>query len=109
MTNNQIIWEQRCALAKQGQIGYTGREVKVPLEGGGEMVCREPEEIHTYATWKALGFQVKRGEKALAKIAIWKYATARRDAAEETDDQPEGRMFMKLAFFFGEAQVEKIA
>lgn len=109
MTNNQIIWEQRCELAKQGRIGYTGREVAIPLEDGGEMVCREPEEIHTYATWKALGFQVKRGEKALVKIPIWKYAQARRDAAEENDEQPDGRMFMKLAFFFSQAQCEKSA
>lgn len=109
MTNNQIIWEQRCALADQGRLGYTGREVRIATEDGGEMVCREPEEIHTYATWKALGFQVKRGEKALAKFTIWKYAQARREAQEETDDQPEGRMFLKLAFFFGPAQVEKSA
>ena len=103
MTNQDIIWEQRIQLAKEGRLGYTGRTLTIQTNEG-EKVFQEPQEIHTYATWKALGFQVKRGEKALAKFQIWKYAQARRE--EETEEEPTGRMFLKLSFFFSPAQVE---
>ena len=105
MTNQDIIWEQRIQLAKEGRLGYTGRTLTIQTNEG-EKVFQEPQEIHTYATWKALGFQVKRGEKALAKFQIWKYAQARREETEETEEEPTGRMFLKLSFFFSPAQVE---
>ena len=103
MTNQDIIFAERCRLAKEGLLGYTGRTLTIQTNEG-EKVFQEPQEIHTYATWKALGFQVKRGEKALAKFQIWKYAQARRE--EETEEEPTGRMFLKLSFFFSPAQVE---
>ena len=62
------------------------------------------EECHTYGKWKSMGYQVKRGSKALFKAAIWKH-TNKRNA--ETGDE-ESRMFMKTASFFGRSQVEKI-
>ena len=108
MTNREIIWEQRCNLAEQGRIGYTGREVRVTTVNMGEIVVREPDEIHTYAAWKQLGFQVKKGEKAIAKFTIWKYASSTIEN-ENGEEEETGKMFMKQAFFFSPAQVEKIA
>ena len=62
------------------------------------------EECHTYGKWKSMGYQVKRGSKALFKATIWKY-TSKKNI--ETDDE-ESRMFMKTASFFGRSQVERI-
>lgn len=64
------------------------------------------ETCHTYAHWKSLGYQVKKGSKALFKARIWKYAAKKK--AEDTDEG-QGRMFMKTASFFGLSQVEKVA
>ena len=37
----------------------------------------DPNKIvmHTYATWKKLGYQVKKGEKSKHKIPVWKPST----------------------------------
>lgn len=64
------------------------------------------ETCHTYAHWKSLGYQVKKGSKALFKARIWKYAAKKK--AEDSDEE-NGRMFMKTASFFGFLQVEKVA
>ena len=61
------------------------------------------EECHTYAKWKSMGYQVRRGEHALFKATIWKYAKKKDENGDE-----EARMFMKSASFFGRAQVERI-
>lgn len=61
------------------------------------------EEVHTYAKWKSMGYQVKRGSKALFKTTIWKYAKKKDENGDE-----EARIFMKSASFFGRSQVEKI-
>lgn len=59
------------------------------------------EECHTYAKWKAMGYQVRRGSKALFSTMIWKYTNRKND---ETGDE-EHHMFMKKAHFFGRSQV----
>lgn len=61
------------------------------------------EEVHTYARWKSMGYQVKRGSKALFKCSIWKYTSKKNE-----DGDTESHMFMKSANFFGRSQVEKI-
>ena len=63
------------------------------------------EPINTYAHWRELGFQVKKGSKALIKIPIWKHVSK---ANKETGENEE-KMFMKTAAFFGLSQVEPIA
>lgn len=68
------------------------------------MVFKEVEEIHTYAKWKELGYQVQKGEKAIAQFTIWKHTSKKNEEAEED----EGRMFMKKASFFKQSQVKKI-
>lgn len=61
------------------------------------------EECHTYAKWKSMGYQVKRGSKALFSTSIWKYTSKKNDAGDE-----ESHMFMRKAHFFGRSQVQKI-
>lgn len=46
------------------------------------------EEVHTYAKWKSLGFQVKRGEKALIQTMLWKKVTKKK-GVEDTEDTVE--------------------
>ena len=67
-------------------------------------VISENEEIHTYAKWRDLGCAVKRGEKAITKLTIWKHTVK---VNKETQEE-EARMFMKTAAFFSTKQVEKI-
>ena len=62
MTNNAIIERAKNQLFAEGKIGSS----TVTTEHGEVEV---PEEIHTYAMWKSLGYQVKKGEKA--KILLY--------------------------------------
>lgn len=62
------------------------------------------EECHTYGRWKEMGYQVRRGSKALFKASIWKHTSK---VNVETGDS-EQHMFMKTASFFGRSQVDKI-
>ena len=103
MTNQMIIMMQQEELAKAGILEYTGREIEVTLPDDSVMVFKEVEEIHTYAKWKELNYQVKKGEKAIAQFMIWKYVQKKK---KETDEENEARMFMKKASFFKRSQVE---
>ncbi len=65
--------------------------------------------LHTYASWKKLGYAVKRGEKSQHKISIWKKSTKKiekEDGEEETVEN--GRFFLKESAFFTQNQVERI-
>ena len=107
MTNEQIVMEQRLNLMKAGIIGGTGRtfQYKVLVDGvKEERTMEEPEEIHTYATWRALGYQVQKGEHAIAKFTIWKY-TQKQD--KETGEE-KSNMFLKESAFFKASQVQAI-
>lgn len=63
------------------------------------------EDIHTYNHWKSLGFQVRKGQKAIAKIRIWKPGYRK---ATDTENDEKLFMFMKTAAFFGRSQVDPI-
>ena len=112
MTNAQIIFQTSLELMEEGIIKGTGRmmEALIVDKDGNEtkQMVEEPEAIHTYAIWKQLGFQVKKGEKAKASFTIWKYVEGKKQE-EESDQEPESKMFMKKAHFFTIDQVEKIA
>lgn len=99
-------------LLENGIIKGTGRmfEAIIIDKDGNETkkLVEEPEAIHTYAMWKQLGYQVKKGEKAKASFTIWK-CVAGKKADEESDQEPDNKMFMKKAHFFTIDQVEKIA
>ena len=71
-------------------------------------VLSEENEIHTYAHWKSLGFQVRKGEKAIAKFQIWKYTKGKKKDMSEEEAQSKGYCFMKTSSWFSDAQVERI-
>ena len=106
MTNAQIIFNQRVDLMKKGIIGTTGYTIDAVKVDGTIETIMEPVDIHTYQAWKEMGYQVKRGEKAVAKFTIWKYKPGKVEI--DSDEEEKGTMFMKLAHFFAENQVEKI-
>lgn len=111
MTNEQIIFNASCRLMEDGIIGTTGRKIVVEMADGTEKEFMEPEPIHTYQVWKSMGFQVKKGEKNIAAITIWKAGKSKKQEAEgeaEAKDA-ETRMFMKTAHFFKLSQCEKVA
>lgn len=92
---------------QEGRIKGTGRYITVEDENGDEIQIEEPEEIHTYAGWKVLNRQVKKGEKSIATMNIWKHTT-RRQATEAGEEEQE-KMFLTKASFFTEGQTEVIS
>jgi len=104
MTNQMIIMFQQEALAEAGILEYTGREIEVMLPDESVMTFKEVEPIHTYSRWRELGFQVQKGETAIAKFKVWKHTSKKN---KETDED-ESRMFMKTASFFKQSQVKEI-
>ena len=107
MTNADIIFIESQKLAEKGIIQYTGRHIVCVDANGNKRTVKETEPIHTYSVWKELGFQVQKGQKAVAQITIWKYKAGKHN--EETDTDETSRMFLKRASFFTRKQVEAIA
>lgn len=109
MTNADIIFTESQELMKKGIIGKTGRTftAKVVNADGEEeeIVVEEAEPIHTYRKWKELGYQVQKGEKAVAQFMIWKHVTKK---AENEGEEDERKMFMKKASWFKFSQVAPI-
>jgi len=115
MNNAQIIFNESIELMKAGTIGTTGRQITIEYEKDGEKVkevVNEPEPIHTYAEWKKAGFQVQKGQKAIASFTIWMYTDGKKksEEANEEPEQPEGLVksghyYMKKACFFKASQV----
>ena len=68
------------------------------------------EEVHTYAKWQQLGYQVKRGEKALIQTRLWKKVKSKKDLENvENKDDVQGNFRLVKASLFSRSQVEKIA
>lgn len=101
-----IILNARFDLMEEGILQGTGNIIEVEDENGEKKQIEEPEQIHTYQGWKSLNRQVKRGEKSIATIQIWKHTT-KKSKSEDEDDQE--KMFLTKAFFFRETQTEAIA
>lgn len=113
MTNADIIFAESQRLAKAGAIKYTGREFKAVDAAGKEIIVKETEPIHTYQIWKSLGYQVQKGEKAVAKITIWKHTGPKVETLPMADGSEnhyvdKGKMFMKTAAFFSQSQVAAV-
>ena len=71
----------------------------------------DPDKVvlHTYQTWKKLGYQVKKGEKSEHKISVWKRSTKKVENEDgEKEEVDTGRYFLKLSAFFTQNQVERI-
>lgn len=108
MTNAEIIFVESQRLAKEGKISYTGR-VFEGVDGEGKPVqIQETEAIHTYNAWKELGYQVQKGQKAVAQFVIWKYKKGKAEVEADGLVEAKGTMFMKKASFFTKAQVQAI-
>lgn len=107
LTNQMIVLTQALALAEAGKIGYAGNTLTVEIDGE-EKELREPEQIHTYARWKAMGYQVRKGERAIAKFKVWKHVAGKKknDDSEEEKTAGRGKMILKQAAFFSFAQVD---
>lgn len=110
MTNAQIILENSVFLMEQGLLKPTDQIITIKNEDGTTRQVQMPEQIHTYNAWKKLGYQVQKGEHAVAKFPIWKFKpTGKKQEEEVEDDKPQnGRCFMKLAFFFTIDQVKEV-
>ena len=112
MTNAEIILQNSIFLMEEGLLKGTGEIITIKDEKG-ERQVQMPEPIHTFQTWKKLGYQVQKGEHAIAKFPIWKFKPNKKQKAEEEegeDQKPQtGRCFMKVAFFFTADQVEPLA
>lgn len=109
MTNEQIISNRSQYLMSIGKIQPTGRTFTAIDGEGNEIIMQEPEQIHTFATWKELGYFVRRGEKAVDSFSIWKYTSRKKPGQTEEEDEAEGRCFLKYSHFFAAHQVERIA
>lgn len=108
MTNKMIIMMESVRLMNEGIIKGTGRFAEAEINGKIEKF-EIPEEIHTYAKWKELGYQVRRGEKSEIKIQIWKYSGKTQTDEESGETVETGKCYMKVAAFFTMAQVDAIA
>lgn len=114
MNNAAIIFNNSIQLMKEGVLEGTGEFLMFKYADGHTEEVEVPEPIHTYQAWKTLGYQVRKGEKAIAKFTIWKYTEkkAKEDNAEigvKEGDIIKSNMFMKMSAFFKRSQVEKVA
>ena len=113
MTNAEIIFAAEQSLAEQGIIKYTGRTFEGKDGEGNTVILRETEAIHTFQKWKEMGYSVRKGEKAVAKVRIWKHTGRKIEDIETSEGTRQmvdkGHMFMKTAAFFSSAQVQALA
>ncbi len=109
MTNEQIIENAKQELLQQGLLKPTGKTLTARLEDGSEIQMPEAEEIHTFEAWKSRGYHVRKGEKAVTRLSIWKYV-ARKETIPMQDgtvrEIDDSRMYRKEACFFSQSQVE---
>ena len=111
MTNAQIIFNRQQYLLEAGKIKPTGRTLEFVDADGNKITVPEAEEIHTFAAWKALGYSVRKGEKAIDTFTIWKYPSRKKGEKKEEEAQEEQeageRCFLKLSHFFAAHQVQR--
>lgn len=110
MTNEMIVLWESVKLMEQGILQGTGDKVLVKDKNGEQKELEMPEEIHTFARWKELGFMVQKGEHAVAKFPIWKHSGAKTETLPMQDGNDveyidSGKMFLKTAAFFTRGQV----
>ena len=91
MKNVEIVMMQWAELVKDG-------------------VIEEDESLYTYKAWKDRGFQVRKGETAIAKFPIWNYSKRKPKENEsgEVEQVKGGYFYMKMTAFFCDRQVDPI-
>ena len=107
ITNAMIIFNASQQLLADGKLKPTGRMMEFETPEGEVMMVPEAEAIHTYEHWKEIGYQVRKGEKAVASFQIWKYTKKGKEMPED-DAQEKGFCFMKTAFWFSQSQVDRV-
>ncbi len=95
MTNEEIIYRAAEELLKEGKI----KGIQY-----GEAII--PEPLKTYQVWKGEGRQVKKGEKAIIQLPLWKHST--KQIEKDGEEKEVSSMFMKTASLFTLAQTEAI-
>ena len=102
MTNNEIIYSAAI------DAGIYTEEQAAAIIASGHML-----PLHTFQEWKARGYSVKKGEKAMLHVDLWKFTNkppkaAREQAAadgRELDDDPH--YYKKLSHLFHVSQVRR--
>jgi hypothetical protein len=107
MTNAMIILEESVRLMEEGKLSGSGTFVEIENEDGTKKHLELPEEIHTFAGWKARGYAVRKGEKSFIKFPIWKH-TSKKIESEDGEESEFSRMIIKTSSFFTKSQVEPI-
>lgn len=111
MTNNMIIMVEKMKLADAGILKYTGRIIKGINLIGEEVEMPEIEEINTFLGWRALGYDVKKGEKARAQFPIWYYRNTKKQEIDPDAGNKKGKArndcYMRVASWFTADQVKK--
>ena len=105
MTNAQIVLSNALELLDKGILKPSGRMFTQVMPDGSQVEIPEPEVIHTYSGWKHRGYQVRKGQKAVARFPIWKHGER---VDEETGELTDERCFQKVAAWFTIDQVERI-
>lgn len=62
--------------------------------------------LFTYAVWKFMGYQVKKGEKCRHRVCLWKYGEKKIE--QDGQERTVGRCFHKTMSLFSIEQVERI-
>ncbi len=99
MTNYQIIYNElvnREIMTAEKLDGFIARYGDIPF--------------HTFKEWQKLGRQVKKGEKALFKVSLWRYGKknveVKTPEGEEKTEKLE-RYYMQDSHIFSFDQTEK--
>ena len=110
MTNAQRIFEKEIELALENKIPTLERRITVAVNGE-ERVINEPTHIYSLPQWRNRGYLVREGEKAIARINLYRPVNTRpAEDAEPGEDGsiPASRMELKPTYFFSADQVEPI-
>ena len=89
------------AITNKAIIELYKAENNIPME----------KPLFTYAVWKSMGYQVKKGEASRHKVQMWKYAPGKKTADTEAQEAPQGKgnkCFMKTVCLFEMSQVERM-
>ena len=114
ISNEMIILSARLSLLEQGVLQPTGRMLETENDAGERVMVPEPEEIHTFQAWKAAGYSVRRGERAIIRLTIWNHTGRKLETVTATDGseietEDRGHYYSKVACFFAAHQVERSA
>ena len=109
ITNAQILFNEGQRLLGEGILKPTGRIMRYQMPTGEIIEAPEPEPFHTFQAWKSIGYKVRKGEHAIARIWIWKYTRGKMPEDCDPEMEPAGHCIWKEACFFSASQVEKMA